>query len=77
MSVSEEIIKKVSKSESREISLEDLSYCMPKVIAEEALKRIGATQGKFGIDELFIWVMQVEKLSVYNTLFLTMEGDEA
>ncbi|KAI8553702.1 hypothetical protein RHMOL_Rhmol05G0036900 [Rhododendron molle] len=56
MSVSEEIIKKVSKSESREISLEDLSYCMPKAIAEEALKRIGATQGKFGIDELFIWV---------------------
>ncbi|KAF7143441.1 hypothetical protein RHSIM_Rhsim05G0026900 [Rhododendron simsii] len=56
MSVSEEIIKKVSKSESREISLEELSYCMPKAIAEEALKRIGATQGKFGIDELFIWM---------------------
>ncbi|KAI8553697.1 hypothetical protein RHMOL_Rhmol05G0036800 [Rhododendron molle] len=56
MSVSEEIIKKVSKSESREISLEDLSYCMPEEIAEEALKRIGATEGKFGIDELFIWV---------------------
>ncbi|XP_058214431.1 mechanosensitive ion channel protein 6-like [Rhododendron vialii] len=56
MSVSEEIIKKVSKSESREISLGDLSYCMPEEIAEEALKRIGAKQGKFGIDELFIWV---------------------
>ncbi|KAF7143937.1 hypothetical protein RHSIM_Rhsim05G0027400 [Rhododendron simsii] len=58
MSVSEEIIKKVSKSESREISLEELSYCMPKAIAEEALKRIGATQGKFGIDELFIWMVE-------------------
>ncbi|XP_058214438.1 mechanosensitive ion channel protein 6-like [Rhododendron vialii] len=56
ISVSEEIIKKVSKSESREISLEDLSYCMPKAIVEEALKRIGATQGKFGIDELVIWM---------------------
>ncbi|XP_058214432.1 mechanosensitive ion channel protein 6-like [Rhododendron vialii] len=56
MSVSEEIIKVVSKSESREISLEELSYCMPEAIAEEALKRIGATQGKFGIDELFIWM---------------------
>ncbi|KAF7143554.1 hypothetical protein RHSIM_Rhsim05G0027200 [Rhododendron simsii] len=40
----------------REISLGDLSYCMPIAIAEEALKRIGAKQGKFGIDELFIWV---------------------
>ncbi|KAE9448722.1 hypothetical protein C3L33_19373, partial [Rhododendron williamsianum] len=56
MSVSEEMIKKVSKSESREISLEDLSYCMPKEVAKEALKRIGATEGKFEIDELFIWV---------------------
>ncbi|KAF7144344.1 hypothetical protein RHSIM_Rhsim05G0027500 [Rhododendron simsii] len=56
MSVSEEIIKKVSKSKSREISLEDLSYCMPKEIAKEVLKRIGATEVKFGIDELFIWV---------------------
>ncbi|KAF7144189.1 hypothetical protein RHSIM_Rhsim05G0026400 [Rhododendron simsii] len=51
ISVSEEIIKKVSKSESREISLEDLSYCMPKAIADQgAVKRIGATQGKFGTD---------------------------
>ncbi|XP_058214433.1 uncharacterized protein LOC131325942 isoform X1 [Rhododendron vialii] len=76
MSVSEEIIKKVSKSESREISLEDLSYCMPKVIAEEALKRIGATQGKFGIDELFIWVSRTfqqhrEGLS-YHSKILTV-----
>ncbi|KAG5547364.1 hypothetical protein RHGRI_013149 [Rhododendron griersonianum] len=149
MSVSEEMIKKVSKSESREISLEDLSYCMLKEVAKEALKRIGATEGKFGIDELFIWVrhiglesslgdthlvlrdlhcavsvvvlailtfawlvildtiyvlpknkelghrfymvilllalvvarvfhvMQVEKLSFFDTLFLTMEGDES
>ncbi|KAG5547374.1 hypothetical protein RHGRI_013159 [Rhododendron griersonianum] len=78
MSVSEEIIKNVSKGESGEISLEDLSYYMPKAIAEEALKRIGAKQGKFGIDELFIWVMQVEKLSVNLILIsLSMEGDEA
>ncbi|KAG5547366.1 hypothetical protein RHGRI_013151 [Rhododendron griersonianum] len=44
-----------------EISLEDLSYCMPKAIAKEALKRIGVTQGKFGIDELFIWVSRTFK----------------
>ncbi|KAI8553708.1 hypothetical protein RHMOL_Rhmol05G0037500 [Rhododendron molle] len=73
MSVSEEIIKNVSKGESGEISLEDLSYFMPKAIAEEALKRIGAKRGKFGIDELFIWVSRNFQrhrgleLSLYDT----------
>ncbi|KAH7852883.1 hypothetical protein Vadar_030508 [Vaccinium darrowii] len=64
MFVSEEIIKKVSrKSEEAfrfihdgDINLQDLSYCMPKVIAEEAMKLIGATHGKFGKDQLFIWM---------------------
>ncbi|XP_058214439.1 mechanosensitive ion channel protein 5-like [Rhododendron vialii] len=73
MSVSEDIIKNVSKDESGEISLEDLSYCMPKAIAKEALKRIGAKRGKFGIDELFIWVSRIFQrhrgleLSLYDT----------
>lgn len=51
-----------------DINLQDLSYCMPKVIAEEAMKLIGATHGKFGKDQLFIWM--VRNFHLYGSQFL-------